>query len=426
MHETIERRVREKRLLRQTAAKLSELDLPAQNALLSFIDDFRLGINYSREFTDYLFDIAKRDNRDLALFLKEKNFASLKEQEKLPHARKMELLREWLRKIRYERSIDRAAFSSPAQVAEERKVVFKKQKGKWLKRCPGTQHHICCNYLVINSISGCPYSCTYCYLHTYLNKSEIAIYNNQEDLIEELEGFFDGNRHLHYRIGTGEFSDSLALDKQAGLSVKLIELFAKQENHLLELKTKSAEVNHLLDLDHKGKTVFAWSVNPEMIVRSEELGTVSLTERLKAAGQCARAGYPVAFHFDPIIYYHGWEQDYREVVEKIFLAVEENHIAWISLGALRYPSELKEIMENKFPHSKIILGELDIGEDRKYRYLKPIRTEIFKKMHEFIRSCATEVYVYLCMESADIWKTAKIENQKDNIYTKYFNYYKKA
>jgi len=393
--------------------------------LLEFIGDFHLGQNYCREFIGYLIDIAARDRIEISTILEEDGISALRKQNNLPHARKMELLRERLRKIRYERPIDRAAFSSQDQVAEERKVVYKKQKGKWLKRCPGTQHHICCNYLVINSVSGCPYSCTYCYLHAYLNKPEITIYNNQEDLIKELEGFFDGNRHLHYRIGTGEFSDSLALDKQAGLSGKLIELFAKQENHLLELKTKSAEVNHLLDLDHKRKTVFAWSVNPEMIVRSEELGTVSLTERLKAARQCARAGYPVAFHFDPIIYYQGWEQDYREVVEKIFSAVGENHIAWISLGALRYPPEQKGIMERKFPHSRITLGELIIGEDKKLRYLKPIRIQLFKTMQRFIRSFSKTVFIYLCMESPEVWHEADISSEPGNSYSKYFKFFKK-
>jgi spore photoproduct lyase len=425
MQDKIDRLLIEKRLLKTTAEKLRSLASPSQASLLQFIDDFRLGQNHSREFVEYLIDIAKRDRSELATILGEEDFASLKMQIKYSRARKMEILRGYLMKRRYDASICRQDFVDPVMEKEEKEIIYMRQKGRWLKRCPGTQRHICCNYVVINSISGCPFNCTYCYLHTYLNRPGIAVYNNHEELIKEVQSFFENNPNTYYRIGTGEFSDSLALDKTNGLSEKLIELFAQQATHILELKTKSVEIDHLLGLKHNGKTVFAWSINPEIIIRSEELGTASLEERLNAARRCSDAGYPVAFHFDPIIYYQGWEEDYGELVEKIFSAVEEKNIAWISLGALRYPPEQKGIMERKFPHSRITLGELTIGEDNKLRYLKPIRSELFKKMQASIRSYSKEVYVYLCMESADIWKAARIVNQTKNSYARYFSYSRK-
>jgi spore photoproduct lyase len=217
------------------------------------------------------------------------------------------------------------------------------------------------------------------------------------------------------RIGTGQYSDSLALDQKTGLSKLLIKLFAGQDNHLLELKTKSAEVDHLLDLNHRGKTVFAWSVNPEKVVKREELGSVSLSERIKAAKKCTEAGYPVAFHFDPVIFYPGWDRDYKEVVDLIFSEINAKDIAWISLGALRYQPELKYIT----------FGEMHVGEDGKMRYIKPIRIEIFKKMHEFIRNLSKDVYVYLCMEGAEVWKASGIMNQKENPICNYFKFFLK-
>ena len=146
---------------------------------------------------------------------------------------------------------------------------------------------------------------------------------------------------------------------------------------------------------------------------------------MKAAKRVVEAGYSVAFHFDPLIHYQGWEDDYREVVERIFAAVNEKNIAWISLGALRYPPKMKAIIERKFPHSKITLGELEVGEDNKLRYLKPIREELFRTMFESIRANSREVYVYLCMENPEMWRQTAIVNSSANKYARYFKYFRK-
>jgi spore photoproduct lyase len=364
----------------------------------------------------------------LADILREEEIVALAENVNLPHGRKMELLREFLRKKRYLLKPSPPSSPSPngrggKADAVSQGVRVEKQKGRWLKRCPGTKKHLCCNYYVINNAMGCPFNCTYCYLHAYVNSGrEITIYNNYDALLAELEDFFQKHAGEHLRIGTGEFSDSLALDKHTGLSKQLIELFAGQNDHLLELKTKSVAVDHLLNLDHRGQTVFAWSVNPEGLVRSEELGTEALSTRMGAAKKCATVGYPVAFHFDPIIYYAGWEEEYKEVVDLIFTSIPADKIAWISLGALRYPLALKDIIEEKFPHSRITLGDLDVGPDKKLRYFEPIRIEIFSKMQNFIRSHSKDVYVYLCMESEAVWKGAGIGNAEGGEYGKYFKF----
>jgi spore photoproduct lyase len=183
-----------------------------------------------------------------------------------------------------------------------------------------------------------------------------------------------------------------------GFSRKLIELFASQDKHLLELKTKSAEVDHLLDLDHKGRTVFAWSINPDKVVEEEELGAEGLWDRVRSAQRCAAAGYPIGFHFDPIIHYPGWEKDYAEVIKLIFDNLPKERIAWISLGALRFP---------------------------KKRYPVELRTEIFARMQELIRGYAPDVYIYLCMESREVWDSAGIKNQ-NNAFSSHFRFFEKS
>ena len=299
-----------------------------------------------------------------------------------------------------------------------------KVKGPLVRLCPGAINHLCCGYVVVSHILNCPYNCSYCYLHTFFGKDEIVVFNNEEEVVKQVKTYLEKSEDM-LRVGTGEYSDSLAMPEAVSLGRKLVKLFAAQKKHFLELKTKSDNVSELFNLKHNGQTVIAWSLNPEKIAKEEELGAPSLARRLAAAKKCVKAGYPVAFHFDPIIFYPGWEKDYEEVVDLIFSNVSEKDIAWISLGALRFPAAQQEIMEKKFK-TKIPFDHLSRGlDDNKLRYPESLRVELFGHVYNLIRSVAKEVYIYLCMENGDVWQKSKIKNEANNPYKKYFKFFKK-
>ncbi len=170
--------------------------------------------------------------------------------------------------------------------------------GRRLKPCPGTSSHICCGYHVINAITNCPMDCSYCVLQGYLNNPFLTLYTNWDDLLQEVDTFLSGDPGSFHRLGTGELSDSLALESVFPLSQFLIRFFSEKDNGVLELKTKSVNVGSLLDLDHRGRTVVSWSVNPPKMIDEEEKGTVPLRDRIDAARKCQEKGYLLGFHFD--------------------------------------------------------------------------------------------------------------------------------
>ena len=276
--------------------------------------------------------------------------------------------------------------------------------GRRLKPCPGTSQHICCGYYVINAITNCPMDCSYCVLQGYLNNPFLTLYSNWDDLLKEVESFLSDHPQRFLRLGTGELSDSLALDSIFPLSQLLISFFAERNNGILELKTKSAEVNHLLHLNHHGKTVFSWSLNPTKMIEEEETRTASLQERMDAAKRCQERGYPIGFHFDPIIYHEGWEKGYQETILSLFKRIDPKRVIWISLGGFRYPPQLKAIAKERFPNTRIFLGELFPGKDGKFRYFKEIRIEMYQKMADWLRDVDPSLFVYLCMESREVWE----------------------
>jgi spore photoproduct lyase len=276
--------------------------------------------------------------------------------------------------------------------------------GRRLKPCPGTSRHLCCGYNVINAITNCPMDCSYCVLQGYLNNPFLTLYTNWDDLLQEIDVFLLGDRPTLHRLGTGELSDSLALESIFPFSQFLIPFFSEKVNGILELKTKSANVNSLLHLNHRGRTVIAWSLNPPKIIEEEEMRTALLDERIEAARKCQEKGYPLGFHFDPIIYHEGWEKEYQGTILQLFKKIDPKRVAWVSLGGFRYPPKFKAVAEDRFPKSKVFLGELIPGRDAKFRYLKEIRVGMYQEMIGWLKEVDSDLFIYLCMESEEVWE----------------------
>jgi spore photoproduct lyase len=298
-----------------------------------------------------------------------------------------------------------SAYAPQAFGAAKKKLLITRHKGEFLKKCPGSGGQVCCNYFVINFASNCPMDCSYCYLQEYLaDNPALKVFSNIGDLLREADDLLSKHRGVFFRIGTGEITDSLALDRYIGFSREVIPFFAEQPNVLLELKTKSDCVEGLLGLDPKDRVVVSWSMNPQRVIESDEDGTASLNERLAAARRCQDAGYRVAFHFDPIIDYSGWEKDYAQLIEQTFATVDWRRVAWLSMGVLRTTPDLKRTMRARFPRSHLITGEQVLCPDGKLRYFQPLRVAMYRKMLGWIRRAAPMVKLYLCMESKEVWQ----------------------
>ena len=287
----------------------------------------------------------------------------------------------------------------------KRRLYLTEYRGEFLKKCPGSEGQVCCNYFVINFASNCPMDCSYCYLQEYLaDNSQLKVFSNVNDLIHQADQVLQKHRGVFFRIGTGEITDSLALEPYTGMVAELIPYFADQPNVLLELKTKTNCVDSLLDLDPNGRVVVSWSMNPQKIVDCDEHYTASFDERLDAARRCQEAGYRIGFHFDPMIEYPGWEREYRAMIEEVFATIDWTRVSWTSLGVLRTTPALKRAMRERFPRSRLMTGEQVLCPDGKLRYFQPLRVEMYRKMVGWIRHIAPTVKIYLCMESREVWR----------------------
>jgi spore photoproduct lyase len=286
----------------------------------------------------------------------------------------------------------------------ENTLVLMRYPGKFLRSCQGAGAEICCNYFIVSYAWNCHFQCTYCVLQSYLGSEALVVCTNFDDLLREVKETLRQFPDQTFRIGTGELADSLALDSITCYSRQMVPFFATLPNGVLELKTKSDQIANLRDLDHGGRTVISWSMNSKRICRNEELKAATFEERLAAAHQCQKWGYRLGFHFDPIIYYEGWEPEYREAIQEIFSVIDPDSVAWISLGALRFTPHLRDMVRKRFPKSKVPYGEFVPGHHGKLRYFRPIREEMYRKMNSWIHEAAPQVFVYLCMENRLVWE----------------------
>lgn len=296
------------------------------------------------------------------------------------------------------------AVLAPGEVPTGKGTLFVTiKKGAFLKECPCTPGAARCGYLVFSPLTGCPFSCSYCFLRFYSPDEPLTVFANVEDAEREFAEWASALTEP-VRLGTGEFADSLALDHVTQHGEWLAGLAARFPLVQLELKTKAANPAHLLNLPSLPNLVAAWSVNPPGLA-TEERGAAPIAERLAAAGEVAATGRSVGFHFDPVIVHPGWREGYAKLVRDIFTNVNSGLVRWISLGTLRFPRRFMDSYGPRLAGNPHFFAEFVPGEDGKLRYPWFERREVYKFLtEEILRRGGPGVKVYLCMEPPAMWR----------------------
>lgn len=298
-----------------------------------------------------------------------------------------------------------SGYSDPLLEGKKHLWITRNQ-GKLLKKCGAStsslNNLVCCNYFILDFSFNCHFECVYCFLQEYTNLPLMIVYANIDEMLHALQELLD-TTSSSIRIGTGEMADSLALDEITGFSQYLVPFFANQKKAFLELKTKSDSIQNLLKWDPKGQTVVAWSMSPSSYIQKYDFKTASFEERLKAAKLCEQAGYKIAFHLDPLIAEPTWKEDYQELIDHLF---SNFNPAWVSLGALRFNANLKSMIQKRFPHTTLTVGEFVSTPDGKKRYFRQFREELYQTVHGYIEKYHRQTPTYLCMENKVVWQNS--------------------
>ncbi len=266
--------------------------------------------------------------------------------------------------------------------------------------CPAySDRTVCCGLYTLDAVRGCPFGCSYCTIQTFYGQNAEL----ESDLSARLSAFeLDSGRRYH--IGTGQSSDSLVWGNRGGQLDALLGFAADHPNVLLELKTKSDNVRHLLESRVPDNVVCSWSLSTQTLILNEEQFTASLERRLMAARSVADSRIRVAFHFHPMIHYLGWRADYSEVARRLVDLFSPSEVAFISMGSVTLIKPVVQEIRRRGEQTKILQMELVPDVHGKLTYPDSIKLKLFQHLYRELRPWHGEVFFYLCMEPTQIWE----------------------
>jgi len=280
------------------------------------------------------------------------------------------------------------------------KLVAEEREGKNVfGMCPvASEETVCCNLRTLDAVESCGFGCSYCTIQTFYG--DRVVFDSQlREKLRKIE--LDEDRFYH--VGTGQSSDSLIWGNREGLLDALFEFARSRPNVLLELKTKSKNVAHLLQSDVPRNVVVSWSLSTPTLIANEEHFTASLEERLTAARQLADSGGKVAFHFHPILHYDAWAKDYRDVVEAVLGRFDPSEVLFLSFGSLTFIKPVVKAIRRRAWESKILQAELVPTAKGKLSYPEELKKELFSHLYALFEPWHGKVFMYLCMEEARYW-----------------------
>jgi len=296
-------------------------------------------------------------------------------------------------------------------LAGKRTLVFGEHRSA--VRFSEEEGNTCPNYWHFSLYGHCPYGCRYCYLAGTPGvwfSPTVKIFGNLGEIVGRMD-------RVARRAGVptafyhGKLQDGLALDPLTGYSRVLVPWFARHPFARQIVLTKSAQADALLGLEHGGRTILSWSVNPPEVVPQFGENVPGVGERLDAMRRCADAAYPVRAVLMPIVPVEGWAEIYGRFVGRL---VAEVPVQRLTLGGICSYRGARGLMERRLGADNIISRHVAAGgesPDGRARYAEGLRVEMYARLLRVAREARPDVELALCLEEPSVWRAVNLESR---------------
>lgn len=284
----------------------------------------------------------------------------------------------------------------------EQKYSFKVEEKDTLGLglCPvASEKTRCCNLLTLDAVESCGFDCSYCSIQSFYNQNSITFDASFAKKIKNISLQKDKT----YHIGTGQSSDSLMWGNKEGVLDTLFDFAREYPNVILEFKTKSNNIEYLLENDVPPNILCTWSLNTPTIIDNEEHLSASLDKRLDAAKKVAQKGVKIGFHFHPIVVYENYLNEYKELYARVIDEFDKKSVVLVSFGTLTFIKPvIKQLRQRDFKSKITKMSFADANGKNSY----PIDTkiEMFSHAYESFKPWHKEIFFYLCMEEHSMWR----------------------
>ena len=268
-------------------------------------------------------------------------------------------------------------------------------------RTQAQEHGVLCQTAIeVQSVVGCPFDCAYCPYTSF-----VCIRLDVETFVDRVEALVR-SRPGQTLWKLNNRSDTLALEPEYGLAAALVQRFARIGGPTLLLYSKGDSVEHLVDLDHAGRTAASFTITPEPIADLLEQGAPSPASRIDALGALHRAGYATRVRFSPIVPIAGYRDAYAELARRIARAGSPELFTFWTLSMIEL-AELPRIMPLGLLDSRALAearaAEDQLAGDKGAPFPEPTRARIYGEVSEIVRTHLPRSRVSLCLESPEVW-----------------------
>lgn len=271
---------------------------------------------------------------------------------------------------------------------------------------------ICHTAWELHSVIGCPFRCAYCHFGGLMR-----IFVNMEEYVAHLDEIC-ARAPAQRLYKWDNQTDVSCFEPEWGAAKLLVEYFAHKEGMYLQVYTgKSDNIDDLLPLDPRGKTIIQWSISARTQSTVIEKETAPWDRRVEAARQCQEAGYIVRFRFFPVIPVRNWEQENAELIERIFSRTKPDVISLCSFGWMDLDEARACLSFDLLDPTYVAAMEADAVFLRSRGFTvgsgRPIphdaRAHMLKVLIDEIRKHHATIPISLCLETPEMWELFRRE-----------------
>lgn len=260
---------------------------------------------------------------------------------------------------------------------------------------------LCHTAIELQSAIGCPYDCTYCPYTSF-----VAVRLDIERFVDRAAALAR-SRPSQTLFKLNNRSDTLGLEPELGLAAMLIERFADLDRQYLMLYSKGNEIDHLLDLDHRRKTVACFTLTPDPVARLLEHGAPPPAARLEAIRRLTAAGYPIRIRLSPIVPLHGWRAMYGELIARLAMVARPEMVTLWTLSMINVEN-LGRILPLEAVDQGVLHASRRAADRLRGRKGAPfppeVRVSIYADVSRIVGAELPGTAVSLCLEEDDVWQ----------------------
>ena len=225
------------------------------------------------------------------------------------------------------------------------------------------------------------------------------------NLKKRLVGFYENNSNSRPGMLIAEYTDILAIDhiaKTVNWFVGLMNTYPQMD---IELPTKTAVFEELIDEHPDANVKVTMNFNPEKVIKLYEHGTANLNDRIAIMKRMqSETNYKLNIRVEPIIFYDGYENEYIELIKKLMTEIGTKQVLTISMGCIRIGVRLKSRAIKHYGANNLMKDLVKPeGSDTKWRNNKHSRIDIYKKLINIIREYSEDIPIELGAELPDVW-----------------------